>query len=163
MISMIKDVIVKDAGKKGKGVFALRSFKKGEFIFRSKKGRIVHKKDLPKLSKWELRHLNEIDKDTFEIETAPGCYINHSCDSNAIGKGNGLYALKSIKKGQEITADYRINGLFNNRWKCHCGSKNCTGWVTSNFFTLSEKLQKKYLHYTIKDIREEYYRRHRRK
>jgi hypothetical protein len=78
-----------------------------------------------------------------------------------MSKGCRRYAIKSIKKGQEITIDARITGLFNNRWKCYCGSKNCTGWVTSNFFTLSEKLQKKYLPYTIKDIREEYYRRHR--
>jgi hypothetical protein len=31
---MITDVIVKDAGNKGKGVFALRDFAKGDFILR---------------------------------------------------------------------------------------------------------------------------------
>lgn len=32
LAEMITDVSVKDAGRKGKGVFALRDFKKGEFL-----------------------------------------------------------------------------------------------------------------------------------
>jgi hypothetical protein len=35
---MITDIIVKDAGVKGQGVFALRDFAKGEFIFRRRQG-----------------------------------------------------------------------------------------------------------------------------
>jgi hypothetical protein len=35
---MIRDVIVKAAGNKGQGVFALRDFAKGEFIFRRRHG-----------------------------------------------------------------------------------------------------------------------------
>ena len=31
---MITDVVVKEAGSKGQGVFALRNFARGEFIFR---------------------------------------------------------------------------------------------------------------------------------
>jgi hypothetical protein len=71
-----------------------------------------------------------------------------------------LFALKRIKAGEEITTDYRVNGLFKNRWRCYCGSKNCNGWVVSDFFTLPERLQKKYLPYTPRFIREEYERRH---
>lgn len=81
---MIKDAIVKDAGKKGKGVFALKNFKKGEFIFRCKKGRIIHRKDFPKLSRDDLDHLDEVDYDTFEILRAPAKFLNHSCDPNSI-------------------------------------------------------------------------------
>lgn len=157
---MIKDVIVKDACKKGRGVFALRDFKKREFIFRGKKGRIVHKKDLPKLSHDDGMHLNEIDYNTFEVMRAPEKFINHSCDPNSIFRGRSVFALKPIKKGQEITGDYRINAFDGRRWRCYCGSKNCKSWVISDFFTLSEKLQKKYLPYTIKPIRQEYLRRH---
>jgi len=160
---MIKDVIVEDAGKKGKGVFALRNFKKGEFIFHYKKGRIVHRKDFAKLSHDNLDHLNEVDYDTFEIMRTPEKFINHSCEPNSIVKGRYLFALKAIKKGEEITGDYRINAFAKDRWRCYCGSKSCTGWIVGDFFSLPEKLQKKYLPYTIKVIREEYKRRHRKK
>ncbi len=156
---MIKDVIVKKAGKKGKGVFALKNFKKGEFIFRDKKGKIVKRKDVNKLSKDDQKHLNEVDEEPFEIMQSPGKYINHSCNPNAIPKGRSIYALKPIKRGEEITTDYRVTGLFKNKWKCYCGSKNCKGWVISDFFTLPEKLQKRYLPYTIKVIKEEYKKR----
>jgi len=160
---MKKYVIVKDARKKGKGVFALKNFKKGEFIFRGKKGRVIHRKDLPKLSKDDGMHLNEVDYNTYEIMQAPEKFLNHSCDPNSISKGRSLFALKPIRKGEEITVDYRINAFDRNRWRCYCGSKNCKGWCISDFFTIPEKLQKKYLPYTIKVIREEYYRRHKRR
>lgn len=38
---MITDIVVKEAGIKGKGVFALRDFARGEFIFRRRHGRVV--------------------------------------------------------------------------------------------------------------------------
>jgi hypothetical protein len=38
---MITDVVVQDAGGKGKGVFALRNFRPGEFIFRRRHGQVV--------------------------------------------------------------------------------------------------------------------------
>jgi hypothetical protein len=38
---MITDIVVREAPPKGKGVFALRSFRKGEFIFRCRHGRVV--------------------------------------------------------------------------------------------------------------------------
>lgn len=35
---MISDVEVREAGEKGRGVFALRAFTRGEFIFRRRNG-----------------------------------------------------------------------------------------------------------------------------
>jgi hypothetical protein len=96
---MIKEVVVKAAGKKGKGVFALRRFKRGEFVFRGKKGRIVHIQDLSNLSEDDRMHLNEIDYDTFEVLNSPEKFLNHSCDPNSIGKGRSLFALKPINRG----------------------------------------------------------------
>jgi pyrophosphatase PpaX len=157
---MIKDVAVKQTERKGRGVFALRNFRRGELIFRGKKGRIVHKKDLPKLSPDDGMHLNEMGYDTYEIMRSPERFINHSCDPNSISKGRSVIAIKPIRKGQEITGDYRINAFDGNRWRCHCGSRNCKGWCTSDFFTIPKNLQKRYLPYTIEGIREEYERRH---
>ncbi len=158
---MISDIEVRDAGKKGNGVFALKHFIKGEFIFRGTRGRLIKAKDLDKLTPLERRHLGEVDKDTFEIMKVPGVYLNHSCDPNAISHGANLYARKDIKKGEEITTDYRATGNFKNRWKCYCGTKNCKGWVISDFFQLSEEEQREYLPYTLPFIKQEYKRRHR--
>lgn len=158
---MITDVAIQDAGKKGKGIFALKNFRKGEFIFCSRRGPLVKNKDIHTLSREDQQHLGEIDRDTCEIMRSPGRYINHSCDPNVIAKGSYFYAWKDIGKGKELTADYRTSGNFNNKWKCYCGSKNCTGWVVSNFFTLPEDLQKIYLPYAPKFIRDEYKKRQR--
>lgn len=157
---MITDVQIRNAGKKGNGVFALKKFKKGEFIFRGTRGKLVKTKDLGKLTPLESKHLGEVDRDTFEIMRAPGVYLNHSCDPNAISHGVNSYARKNIKKGEEITTDYRTLGNFKNKWKCYCGAKQCKGWVICDFFTLPENLQKEYLPYTLKFIKEEYRRRH---
>jgi SET domain-containing protein len=157
---MIKEVEVEDTKGKGKGVFAKRNFKKGELIFRYKKGKIVARKDFGKLSEWESDHLDELDEDKFEVQPAPACFVNHSCDPNAIAKGRSYFVLKSIKKGEEITVDYRSKGIFKNKWECKCGSKNCKGYVISDFFSLPKQTQKLYLPYTLKIIKQEYKRRH---
>ena len=157
---MKQNTIIKSAGRKGKGVFAAKSFKKGDLIFRNKKGRVVNKNDISKLSKYDQKHLNEIDNETFEIMQPPGVFVNHSCEPNSIPKGQSFFALKSIQKCEEITSDYRVTGLFKNKWKCRCGTKNCKGYMVSDFFSLTPKLQKNYLPYTLKVIREKYKRRH---
>ena len=58
---MIVDIEVRDAGAKGLGVFALRSFRRGEFIFRRRHGRIVPNASIASLSADEHAHLCEID------------------------------------------------------------------------------------------------------
>ena len=98
---MMEDVIVKGAGKKGKGVFALRSFKKGEFILRYKRGEVAHKGGLAKLSRDDSVHLNEVDYDTWEIMRIPERFINHSCEPNSIAKGRSVFALRPIMGGRE--------------------------------------------------------------
>jgi SET domain-containing protein len=157
---MIADVIVEDAGVKGRGVFALRDFSKGEFIFRRRHGRIVRNEDIELLSEEDQRHLCELDWETSVVLLPPGCYLNHACDPNAMRKGTHIYAWKDILQGEEITIDYRLNAFTNECWDCSCGSTNCQGYVVSSFFTLSEDRQLAYLPYAPKFIRDEYRCRH---
>ncbi len=70
----ISDIAVGDAGRKGLGVFALRTFRKGEFIFRRRHGRIVRRSDLGLLSDDERRHLCELDLDTSAVLLPPGTF-----------------------------------------------------------------------------------------
>jgi len=162
---MKTDVEIKKTVKKGKGVFALKNFCKGKVIFINKRGKLVKEKNFTKISKIEGDHLNEIDETTWEIMNPPGRFINHSCNPNAVPKEYSkrkvpYIALKSIREGEEITVDYRINAHTGNTWRCSCGGKSCLGKVTSDFFTLSEILQRKYLFYTSKFIKNEYEKRH---
>src|SRR5262244_3102805 len=133
---MIVDAIVKDAGDKGKGVFALRDFAKGEFIFRRRHGRVVRNEEIAALSKEDQRHLCELDWETSAVLLAPGCYLNHSCDPNAMRKGTYVYAWNDIQQGEEITIDYRLNAFTNERCACLCGSPSCQGFFMLSFFAL---------------------------
>ena len=156
---MITDVIVKEAGIKGQGVFALRDFARGEFIFRRRHGRVVKNDEIGSLSEEEQRHLCELDWQRSAVLLAPGCYLNHACDPNAMRSGTRVFAWKEISRGEEITIDYRLNAFTDERWDCACGSANCSGIVISSFFALSEERQIAYLPYAPAFIRREYRRR----
>lgn len=157
----MKEVVVTDAGSKGKGVFALRDFARADVLFRRRYSRIVRNSELALLSEEDQRHKDELDWETSIIMLPPGCYINHSCDPNAILKGNTFFAWKDIRQGEEITQEYRLSSFSGERWDCFCGSANCQGYVISSFFSMSEDQQRVYFPYAPRFIQEEYLRRQR--
>jgi hypothetical protein len=157
--AMITDIIVKEAGVKGKGVFAGRNFARGEFIFRRRHGQVVSNDEIALLSEEDQRHLCELDWERSAVLLAPGCYLNHACDPNAMRSGTRVFAWKDIRQNEEITIDYRLNAFSDDRWDCECGSANCYGFVIGSFFALHEDLQIAYLPYAPKFIQREYRRR----
>ena len=82
-----------------------------------------------------------IDKpDKYSIEVYPGVHIecdespvgslNHSCEPNAAVKGNRIIAWSCIKRGDEITLDYkRTESSISTPFDCECGSKYCRGRI----------------------------------
>ncbi|HEY7021173.1 MAG TPA: SET domain-containing protein-lysine N-methyltransferase [Ktedonobacterales bacterium] len=158
---MITDIEVRDTGAKGKGVFALRHFGAGEFIFRRRRGRIISNSEIATLSAEDQRHLDEIDENTSEILTSPGCYFNHACEPNAMPHGVDLYAWRDIAAGEEITVDYRLSAITDNRWDCACGGASCPGYFDHSFFALSKETQRRYLPYAPAYIRTAYRTRRR--
>ncbi len=152
-------MVVGEAGVKGKGVFARRDFARGEFIFRRRHGRVVKNSDIPSLSEEEQRHLCELDFETSAVLLPPGCYLNHSCDPNAIRSGVNVYAWLEIHAGDEITIDYRLNAHDSERWDCDCGAATCQGYVIGDFFSLDAERQRAWLPYAPPFIRREYRRR----
>ncbi|XP_022749006.1 histone-lysine N-methyltransferase ASHH2-like isoform X2 [Durio zibethinus] len=67
-----------------------------------------------------------------------GRFINHSCDPNCrtekwMVNGEiciGLFAVRDIKKGEEVTFDYNYVRVFGAAAKkCHCGSPHCRGYI----------------------------------
>ncbi|XP_039069191.1 histone-lysine N-methyltransferase ASHH2-like [Hibiscus syriacus] len=67
-----------------------------------------------------------------------GRFINHSCDPNCrtekwMVNGEiciGLFTLRDITKGEEVTFDYNYVRVFGAAAKkCHCGSPHCRGYI----------------------------------
>jgi SET domain len=93
---MIRDVEVREAGSKGKGVFALRGFRRGEFIFRRRNGRVVTGDEIARLTPEDQMHLTELDWNRFAVVLPPGCYLNHSCEPNAMRSGVKVFAWRDV-------------------------------------------------------------------
>ena len=158
---MICDVEIRDAGTKGLGVFARRSFAVGEFIFRRRHAVVVDRSGVSQLTDEERKHLCELGWDRFAVLTPPGCYLNHSCEPSAMRSGVNVFAWRALAAGDEITIDYRLNAFEGDSWPCACGVSSCSGTVVGSFFALPEETQRVYLQYAPHFIRREYARRQR--
>lgn len=119
----------------GKGLFALKEYKKGDFIVEYTGVRIPTKI----ADEHKGRYLFEIDRKWTvdgEVSTNPARFINHSCDPNTeaeIEKGADreghimIYAMRNIAPGEELYIDYG-DEYFNEFIRpigCRCGSANC--------------------------------------
>ena len=120
---------IRKSEKHGNGLFALKDFNNGENLYSLKKGRIINCGEIQNLSEQEKIHLDRIGENEYEITEPPGCYINHSCEPNVEEKDRIGYALRDIKKGEEITLDYNKIAYLEKQFECRCGSKNCRGFV----------------------------------
>ncbi|MDD5650363.1 MAG: SET domain-containing protein [Candidatus Nanoarchaeia archaeon] len=146
-------IIIKKIGGNGRGVFANKSFKKNELILKIKHKKLLSDKEASKVSYHFQNHMSYVGSGKYAIMGIPERYINHSCDPNTYFKHNGsneqIIAIKTIKKGQEITADYTIDSNPEDKWwmNCICKSKNCRKIIKAGFKKLDKKLQKKYLKY----------------
>ena len=132
----------------GKGIFASRKIKKGEIVFIMKGHKLnflINNKKQAKIAGLNWVGLNKNEW----INPLDYCiYFNHSCNPNAGIKGHvRFFALKNIKKDEEILFDYSLNeaDIF---WhiKCNCGSKNCRKIIKSIQF-LPKKTFNKYICY----------------
>ena len=80
---------------------------------------------------FNLNKKYDLDGD-FKFNTAR--LINHSCDPNCEVFGSGMkvfvYAMKNIKKGDELSYDYGFS--YDSDYKqfpCKCRTKNCCGYI----------------------------------
>lgn len=120
---MKKEVIVKKSKIHGKGVFANKNFKKEEIVIKYNL-RSLTKKEFDNLPESE-KHFTSLKKNKYWLFLPPERYVNHSCEPNTKSKGNCDLAIKKIKKGEEITTDYRKDNILGLNMKCNCKSKNC--------------------------------------
>ena len=125
-----------------RGLYAATNIKKDAKIIEYK-GKIITVKETETNPKFDndkaiyLFNLNkkyDLDGD-FKYNTAR--LINHSCDPNCEVDGVGLklwiYAVKDIKKNEELTYDYGFS--FDKDYKdfpCRCGAKKCVGFIVNS-------------------------------
>lgn len=145
----MSDVVVKQSKIHGKGVFAKSNLKKGEVILEIDGSCVV--KDISKLTEHQKQFQCDWLGDKVVLMQPPERYINHSCDPNSyvktINSIRTLLAMRNIKKGEEITYDYVVNGYYESKMPCNCGTKNCRRILNCDFFQLPKSLQLKYLPY----------------
>ena len=130
---------VKKSNIDNRGLYAAKNIKAGMKIIYYK-GKIITKKETERNPKYDndkaiyLFNLNsryDLDGD-FSYNTAR--LINHSCNPNCEVAGKGLklwiFALRDIKKGEELSYDYGFG--FDENYKdfiCKCRSNNCCGYI----------------------------------
>jgi SET domain len=117
---------VSDCGKKGKGLFAKKSWKKGEDLFKLS-GKML---SLDDASNFAIQI-----SETEMIDSFPefnDYILNHSCDPNCkvVFKNQlTMQAAKDITIGEELTWDYETTEenmiKFGCNFECHCGSNKC--------------------------------------
>ena len=125
-----------------RGLYAATDIKKNTKIIEYK-GKIITVKETETNPKFDndkaiyLFNLNkkyDLDGD-FKYNTAR--LINHSCDPNCEVDGVGLklwiYAIKDIKKNEELTYDYGFSFDKDYRdFPCRCGAKKCVGFIVNS-------------------------------
>ncbi len=129
------ELIVKKSRVHGTGCFAGCAFKKGELIGEYTGERMTEEEADAKYADDEMTYLFLLDDGTVIDATNdpnPVKYINHSCAPNCEAREEDgtirIYALRDIKKGEELFYDYNLVadeedvGL-----DCHCGAPNCRG------------------------------------
>ena len=133
---------IKKSNIDNRGLYAAKNIKKNTKIIEYK-GKIITVKETETNPKFDndkaiyLFNLNkkyDLDGD-FKYNTAR--LINHSCDPNCEVDGVGLklwiYAIKDIKKNEELTYDYGFSFDKDYRdFPCRCGAKKCVGFIVNS-------------------------------
>jgi SET domain-containing protein len=143
-------VAVRDAGTKGRGLFAQRRFEKGDTIAACG-GRVVEYQEFSRLSEELRTHSLQIDDTLFLVcdpDFEPIEFLNHSCEPNVGMRGNVLFvALRAVEAGEELCYDYAMSDTNDyDEFVCECDMPSCRRLITGGDWKLPE-LQERYSGY----------------
>ena len=132
-----------------KGVFARKNIKKGTRIVEYLGREITHQESELLYDKMLENHKQNpkyASVYTFSIDDEKDLdgdvwwnlakYINHSCNPNCESMMEeddtiALYAIRDIKKGEELSFNYGYDVESFKDHPCYCGSKNCVGYIVN--------------------------------
>lgn len=135
---MALKVVAKKSGLHGRGLFAARDLKAGERLIEYK-GRRYAKGRIPDMGDDGITKFLRLSDGTGIDGTGWAALANHGCDPNCeLAEEEGtrpprayLYALRDVKKGEELVWDYRLDVRSRQEayqdWACACGSDECRG------------------------------------
>lgn len=130
---------------KGYGLRALEPLKKNQFVMEYI-GEVIKNdvfiKRMKKYNEEGLKHFYFMSLQAGEVidATDKGCvarFMNHSCSPNCfvqkwmVGEKYriGIFALRNIQEGEELTFDYNAERYGSEAQACHCGEPNCRGII----------------------------------
>ena len=146
----MRNVEVRESEIQGNGVYSLKDFNKDDVVLEIDDSDVVTE-DTQLTEEQFKYHCDYIGNGKVVLMKSPEVYINHSCNPNTYVKTidgvRKVIAMRDIKKEDEITYDYSINGYNNGEFECNCSSNNCRGTYQGNFFHLPRELQIHYLPY----------------
>ena len=141
------DVAVQDAGRKGKGLFAIAPIAQGTTVA-AFGGTVCTRATFDALPEDRRIHAIQIDEDLYmvgPVDPDPADYANHSCEPNAGIVGNILLvAMTDIAPGEEVCFDYAMGDTADyDEFVCECGTPGCRRLVTGGDWKRPE-LQARY-------------------
>ncbi|CAB3396960.1 unnamed protein product [Caenorhabditis bovis] len=146
--------VVYEKNVEGFGVRAGHAFKKGEFIteYTGEVMKVFEGKNISHVS-YQMRTIG-ITNAIIDASTRGSVsrFVNHSCDPNAvfievavpesdsdlIKPRVGIYAIKDISVGEEISTSYYSEDELENaqngkKIKCNCNTSKCLGWLPNKY------------------------------
>lgn len=135
---MVSKVIARKSGLHGMGLFATRDLEAGEKLIEYK-GKRYAKGELPDMTEDGVTKFLRLSDGTGIDGKGWAALANHGCDPNCElredevrGRPRAwLYALKDVKKGEELVWDYRLDVKSKKTayadWACACGAEECRG------------------------------------
>lgn len=138
-------VVPKRCGAKGWGIFAQLPISAGQFVMEYV-GEVIDADELDVRSKAcandpHYYFLSLTGGETIDASKKGNIsrFINHSCDPNCItqkwqanGESRvGIFALRNIRVGEELTFDYQFERFSHKKQRCLCGAANCGKYLGS--------------------------------
>lgn len=138
-------VIPKRSGAKGWGIYAQLPVSAGQFVLEYV-GEVIDADELDVRSREcekepHFYFLSISAGDTIDASKKGNIsrFINHSCDPNCVtqkwqvnGESRvGIFALRNIRVGEELTFDYQFERFSHKKQRCLCGASNCSKWLGS--------------------------------
>lgn len=142
-------LMAKRFSHKGWGLVALEDIRQGQFVIEYV-GEVINNEELARRlqQKQEQKDQNyyflTIDSE-LTIDAGPkgnlARFINHSCEPNCetllwkVGGAHavGLFAIKDIPTGTELTFNYNFESTDDQKKVCHCGAPKCSGFIGKKY------------------------------